>query len=118
MQRLIAETRKGGKGETDGWGGRSVARRPRAERRVNQSPKGGSETSPTSKQPAGTVLGGAAVRFRERLHLGKKRIHLVGRGADEAGVFGEDGLQRFLAESHAAVAGDPAEQVGVAAART
>src|ERR1035437_7301881 len=74
-------------------------------------------TRPTSQQPAGPVVGGIAEFFLERLHLGQKGIHLERRGADETRVLRKDRPQRLLARAHAAVAGEAAEQVGVAAPR-
>jgi adenylosuccinate lyase len=46
------------------------------------------------------------VFFREGLHFGEKGVDLMRSGAHEADVFGEDGLERLLADADALVAGE------------
>ena len=61
--------------------------------------------------PSSKALGGAAPAAETRAtitvtNLGDEGVDLVRSGTDEAGVFGEDRLKRFLAEPDAAVAGE------------
>ena len=54
--------------------------------------------------------------FGQRLELAEKRVDLMWRSAHEARIFGKDGQQRFLAQADALVAGEAAQQIGVAVA--
>ena len=51
----------------------------------------------------------------EGLHFGDERIDLVRGGADEAGIFGEDGGEGLLAEADAFITGEAAQEIGVTA---
>src|SRR5688500_19247088 len=64
-----------------------------------------------SKQPARLVVGRAAMLFRERFYFGEERIDLVRRGSDEAGVLGQNELQRAFPESDSAISREARHQI-------
>ena len=63
------------------------------------------------------VGGGAAVFFQQGTDGGGELVDLLRGGADEALVLGKDLRELLQPEAEAGVAGEPAEEVGVAAAR-